>query len=127
MKHLRKLFAGLVALLLTTALPAAVAQTWPTQTVRIVVSFPPGTPGDVIARLIQPALQSAWGQTVVVENKPGAGGNVAAGEVGLSKDDHTLLVGPDTVLTINPHLYKKLSVDLRASLQPVTYLSLIHI
>ena len=121
MKPFRKLVSGLVALLLTLALPAAVAQAWPTQTVRIVVSFPPGTPGDVIARLIQPALQSAWGQTVVVENKPGAGGNLAAGEVALAKDDHTLLVGPDTVLTINPHLYKKLSVDLRTSLQPVTY------
>jgi tripartite-type tricarboxylate transporter receptor subunit TctC len=121
MKHFRKLFAGLVAVALVSPLPGAVAQTWPTQTVRIVVSFPPGTPGDVIARLIQPALQSAWGQTVVVENKPGAGGNVAAGEVAQARDDHTLLVGPDTVLTINPHLYKKLSFDLRASLQPVTY------
>lgn len=123
MKHTRKLLAWTAAaiLALTVAAPAAFAQTWPTKPIRIVVSFPPGTPGDVIARLIQPALQSAWGQTVVVDNKPGAGGNLAAGEVAQAKDGHTLLVGPDTVLTINPHLYKKLSFDLRTALQPVTY------
>nr|WP_315236836.1 tripartite tricarboxylate transporter substrate-binding protein [uncultured Albidiferax sp.] len=97
------------------------AQTWPTKPVRMVASFPPGTPGDVIARLIQPALQAAWKQPVVVDNKPGAGGNIAAGEVAQAKDEHTLLVGPDTVLTINPHLYKKLSFDPRQSLKPVTY------
>ncbi|BEP38614.1 tripartite tricarboxylate transporter substrate binding protein (plasmid) [Variovorax sp. V59] len=101
--------------------PPAYAQAWPTKPVRLVAAFPPGTPGDVIARLIQPALQATWGQPVVVENKPGAGGNLAAGEVAQAKDGHTLLVGPDTILTINPHLYKKLSFDLRASLKPVTY------
>lgn len=99
----------------------AYAQTWPTKAVRLVAAFPPGTPGDVIARLIQPALQAAWNQPVVVENKPGAGGNLAAAEVAHAKDDHTLLVGPDTILTINPHLYKNLGFDLRASLKPVTY------
>lgn len=111
--------AALIAL--SAGAPAALAQSWPTKPVRIVVSFPPGTPGDVIARLIQPALQSAWGQPVVVDNKPGAGGNLAAADVAQAKDGHTLLVGPDTVLTINPHLYKKLSFDPRAALQPVTY------
>ena len=102
-------------------LAPAHAQTWPTKPVRLVASFPPGTPGDVIARLIQPALQVAWKQPVIVDNKPGAGGNIAAGEVAHAKDDHTLLVGPDTVLTINPHLYKKLGFDPRQSLKPVTY------
>jgi len=104
-----------------TAFTPLHAQTWPTKPVRVVASFPPGTPGDVIARLIQPALQAAWKQPVVVENKPGAGGNIAAVDVAQARDDHTLLVGPDTVLTINPHLYKKLGIDLRQSLKPVTY------
>lgn len=104
-----------------TIVPPAYAQAWPTKPVHLVAAFPPGTPGDVIARLIQPALQATWGQAVVVENKPGAGGNLAAGEVAQAKDGHTLLVGPDTILTINPHLYRKLSFDLRASLKPVTY------
>src|SRR6478735_6970539 len=97
-------------------LAPAQAQTWPSKPVRMVASFPPGTPGDLIARLIQPALQAAWKQPVIVENKPGAGGNIAAGEVAQARDEHTLLVGPDTVLTINPHLYKKLSFNLRTSL-----------
>lgn len=119
-RPLARFAAALLALMFVGA-PGAFAQAWPAKPVRIVVAFPPGTPGDVIARLIQPALQSAWGQPVVVENKPGAGGNLAAGEVAQARDGHTLLVGPDTVLTINPHLYNKLSFDLRASLQPVTY------
>lgn len=104
-----------------TLLAPAHAQTWPTKPVRLVASFPPGTPGDVIARLIQPALQATWKQAIIVDNKPGAGGNIAAGEVAQAKDEHTLLVGPDTLLTINPHLYKKLGLDLRQSLKPVTY------
>lgn len=101
--------------------PSAFAQAWPTKPVRLVAAFPPGTPGDVIARLIQPALQAAWNQPVVIENKTGAGGNLAAGEVAHARDGHTLLVGPDTILTINPHLYRRLGFDLRASLKPVTY------
>ena len=113
-----------------SALPLAVAagawvpvhaQTWPVRPVRLVAAFPPGAPGDVIARLIQPALQAAWKQPVIVDSRPGAGGNIAAVEVAEARDGHTLLVGPDTILTINPHLYKKLGSDLRQSLKPVTY------
>jgi tripartite-type tricarboxylate transporter receptor subunit TctC len=122
MRTITALLLRLPAIAMALAIvPPAYAQAWPTKPVRLVAAFPPGTPGDVIARLIQPALQATWGQPVVVENKPGAGGNLAAGEVAQAKDGHTLLVGPDTILTINPHLYKKLSFDLRASLKPVTY------
>lgn len=101
----------------------ALAQAWPTKPVRIIVSFPPGAPGDVIARLIQPDLQAAWGQTVFIENKPGAGGNIGAAEVARATDGHTLLVGPDTMVTINPHLYRKLAFKPREDLQPVSYLA----
>jgi len=122
MKATTALLLRIPAIVMALAIvPPAYAQAWPTKPVRLVAAFPPGTPGDVIARLIQPALQATWGQSVVVENKPGAGGNLAAGEVAQAKDGHTLLVGPDTILTINPHLYRKLSFDLRASLKPVTY------
>ncbi len=101
----------------------AQAQTWPTKSIRIVVSFPPGAPGDIIARLIQPDLQKALGQTIVVDNKPGAGGNIGAQEVARSSDGHTFLVGPDTMLSINPHLYKKLSFKPTEDLVPVTLLA----
>lgn len=121
--NIRKGFAAhaAAALLAFAMAPCASAQNWPTKPVRLVAAFPPGTPGDIIARLIQPSLQQRWGQTVVVENKPGAGGNLAAAEVARARDDHTLLVGPDTILTINPHLYRKLTFNLREALKPVTY------
>jgi tripartite-type tricarboxylate transporter receptor subunit TctC len=99
------------------------AQNWPTKPVRIIAAFPPGTPGDLIARMIQPQLQAAWGQPVIVENKPGAAGNVGAAEVARAVDNHTLLVGPDTMLTINPHIYKKLSFSPLGDLEPITYMA----
>ena len=111
---------------LTTALlatPLANAQTWPQKPVRIVVSFPAGAPGDIVARMIQPELQKSLGQPVIVENKPGAGGNIGAQEVARATDGHTFLVGPDTMLTVNPHLYKKLTFKPTEDLIPLTLLA----
>lgn len=111
---------------LTTALLAASlanAQTWPQKPVRIVVSFPAGAPGDIVARMIQPELQKSLGQPVIVENKPGAGGNIGAQEVARATDGHTFLVGPDTMLTVNPHLYKKLTFKPTEDLIPLTLLA----
>ena len=102
---------------------SAMAQAWPAKPIRIVVSFPPGAPGDLIARLIQPDLQKALGQPIFVENKPGAGGNIGAQEVSRATDGHTFLVGPDTMLSINPHLYKKLTYKPTEDLIPVTLLA----
>jgi tripartite-type tricarboxylate transporter receptor subunit TctC len=96
---------------------------WPTKPLRLVVAFPAGAPGDIVARLIQPALQKALGQAVVVDNKPGAGGNIGMQEVARATDGHTVLVGPDTMFTINPHLYKKLGFKPMEDLQPVTQLA----
>ena len=114
----------LAALAVAAPLVAA-AQTaaWPTQPVKLLDAFPPGAPGDLIARLIQPALQKELGQPVIVDNKPGAGGNIGAAEVVRSTDGHTVLVGPDTMLTINPHVYKKLTFDPMTDLVPVTQLA----
>lgn len=105
------------------AAPAEGAAAWPTKPLRFVVSFPPGTPGDQIIRLIQPALQQALGQPVVVDNKPGAGGNIGMREVVSATDGHTALVGPDTMMTINPYLYRKLSFKPMEDLRPVTLLA----
>jgi tripartite-type tricarboxylate transporter receptor subunit TctC len=112
----------LVALTLTAPLMSH-AQAWPSKPLRLVVSFPPGAPGDMIARQIQPLLQQSLGQTVVVENKPGAGGNLGAQEVARATDGHTFLIGPDTMVTINPHVYKKLSFSPTEDLQAVTLLA----
>jgi tripartite-type tricarboxylate transporter receptor subunit TctC len=117
---------ALRSLLAAALLPFAVAvqaQTWPTKPVRLLVAFPAGAPGDVIARMLQPQLQQALGQPVIVDNKPGAGGNIGAQEVARATDGHTFLIGPDTMLTINPHLYRKLAFKPAEDLVPVTYLA----
>jgi tripartite-type tricarboxylate transporter receptor subunit TctC len=118
----RKIKGALAAALAGLAL-AAGAQTWPSKPVRLLVAFPPGAPGDLVARLIQPQLQQALGQPVIVDNRPGAGGNIGAQEVARASDGHTFLVGPDTMLTVNPHLYLKLGFKPTEDLVPVTYLA----
>ena len=89
------------------ALPAHAQTAWPTKTVRVVVGFPPGGTTDVMARLISQGLGEQLGQTFIVENKPGASGNLAAGEVvKATPDGYTLLVAPTSVETANPSLFK---------------------
>jgi len=120
----RPLAACLVtAAAFATLAPGHAADAWPTKPVRLVVAFPAGAPGDIVSRLMQPALQKALGQPVVVDNKPGAGGNIGMQEVARATDGHTVLVGPDTMLTINPHLYRKLAIRPMEDLVPVTQLA----
>lgn len=118
-----KLNRLLTALLGMLAISTSVlAQAWPDRPVRLIVSFPAGAPGDIVARMIQPELQKELGQAVVVENRPGAGGNIGASEVARATDQHTFLIGPDTMVTINPHLYKKLAFNPLEDLKPVSHL-----
>ncbi|MEY5097347.1 MAG: hypothetical protein RJA36_66 [Pseudomonadota bacterium] len=105
------------------AITSATAQTWPEKPLRFVVSFPAGAPGDIVARVLAPELQKELGQPVVVENKPGAGGNIGAQEVARATDAYTFLVGPDTMYTINPHLYRKMAIKPLDDLKPVTLLA----
>lgn len=95
---------------LWTAVPVA-AQTpaYPTRMVKIVNNFPAGGPSDILARTVAEALQGTLKQTFIVENKPGAGGNVGVDMVARSPaDGHTILIGIDTAFTVNPHIYKNL-------------------
>lgn len=106
MKHLA-LFASLVL-----AASAAQAQNWPTKPIRLVAPYAPGGPVDISARLLAPKLQAALGQPVVVENKPGAGGNIGADYVAKSAPDgYTLLMGAIATHAINPSLYAKMPYD----------------
>lgn len=83
------------------------AQTYPSKPVRLIVSFPPGGPIDVLARSMAEALQTTLKQPFVVENKPGAGGNIGADQVVKSPaDGYTVLFGIDSTFTVNPHIYK---------------------
>ena len=105
------------------ALPAAAALaqgSWPERPLRVVLPFPPGGPSDMVMRLAAEKMQAALKQPVVIENRPGAGGNLGAAEVArAAKDGHTWLFGTDTLLTVNPHVYKQLGFK-PDDLQPVT-------
>jgi tripartite-type tricarboxylate transporter receptor subunit TctC len=95
------------------ACPApAWAQGWPSRTIRIVVPFPPGGSADFSARLLAEHLQSALGQSVIVESKLGGGGNIAAAEVARAEPDgHTLFIGTNGTQTINHSLYRQIPYD----------------
>jgi tripartite-type tricarboxylate transporter receptor subunit TctC len=103
------------------------AHAWPTKTVRLVVAYPPGGGIDVMARQIAERLTAAWGQTVVVENKPGANTIVATDAVAkAAADGHTILMTTDATFSINPHLYAKLPYDAQKDFAPVTMLVLLQ-
>ena len=102
--------------------PAAAQTTaWPNKQVRIVVPFPAGGTTDVVARLLGQRLQEAWGQTVIVENKTGAGGNIGALEVAKAANDgYTLLMASGSIVTVNPHIYAKMPFDAAKDFAPIT-------
>ena len=103
----RTLLGVLLASGLAASGTASAQAAWPTKTVRIVVGFAPGGTTDVMARVVAQGLTEALGQSVIVDNKPGASGNIAAGEVVKAvPDGYTLLVAPTSVETANPSLFK---------------------
>ncbi|NML17978.1 Bug family tripartite tricarboxylate transporter substrate binding protein [Azohydromonas caseinilytica] len=108
---------------LSATLPAMAQQAaWPTKPIRLVVGFPPGGTTDVMARVVAVPLQKALGQTLIVDNKPGASGNLAVSEVSkAAADGYTLMVAPISVQTANPHLFKP-ALHPERDLQPVASL-----
>jgi tripartite-type tricarboxylate transporter receptor subunit TctC len=116
----RRLFAA-AALALVAGL--AQAQAWPSKPIRLVVPFPPGGIVDTVARQLQPRLQAALGQTIVIDNRGGAGGTVGVGEVvRAAPDGHTLVLVFDAFATY-PLVYPKLGYDIQRDLQPVTQIA----
>ena len=99
---------------------AARAQGWPNRPVRIIVPFPPGGGGDTIARIVGAKLTEIWGQQIIVENKGGAGGNIASDATARSAPDgYTLFLAGDFLAT-NQFIYPKLSYDPVADFAPVS-------
>jgi len=98
---------------------SAFAQPYPAKPVRLVVAFPPGGPVDIIARLVAPKLNEAFGQAVVVENKAGASGNIATTEVARSAPDGYTLLTHSSAYAVNPTLYANAGYDPARDLIPV--------
>lgn len=106
----RRLLQALTVAALTSIGCAAIAQTasaWPAKPVRVVVGFAPGGSTDVMARILSQSLSESLGQPVIIDNKPGASGNISAAEViRAAPDGHTFLIAPTSVETANPSLFK---------------------
>ena len=120
--RLRKGFVAacsLVAAMLCTAAPV-VAQTYPTKTVQIIVAYPPGGSGDLMARVIAERMTSLWGQQVIVVNRPGAAGMIAAEAAAKSPSDgHVIFLGYTSEIAVNQSLYSKMTYDPLRDLAPV--------
>ena len=117
----RHLIAAAAGAAISLLAPAALADTWPSKPVRIVVPFAPGGTTDILARAVAPELSRAFGQQFIVDNRAGAGGNLGAEIVAKSPGDgYTLLMGTVGTHGINKALYNKLPYDPQKDFVPVT-------
>src|SRR6476660_2281729 len=111
----------LLALLALAFFTPAHAQQYPTKSIRLVVGFPPGGSGDFIARNISEDLYKLLGQQIIVDNRPGAGSNIAAEIVARANSDgYTMLLGGSFSHAVNPALYKKVGFDPEKDFAPIT-------
>jgi tripartite-type tricarboxylate transporter receptor subunit TctC len=114
-----------VSLFLITTL--CEAQSWPQKPVRVIVPFAPGGASDLMPRVVGEKLSPMWGQPVVIENRPGAAGNLGM-EAGAKApaDGYTLLSAPNGNLVVNPHMYSKLAYDVFKDLAPITRIAAVQ-
>ncbi len=116
----RAVFGATAGLL---AAPAFAQAPWPDKPVRILVAFPPGASTDVLARALANALTQALGQAVVVENRPGAGGNIATVAVRRGPPDGSVFLAHSVAYAVNPSLFRNAGYDAVADLEPVAMLA----
>src|SRR5687767_2399152 len=115
---MKKLIAVLFGALVATS---ALAQSWPQKPVRFIVPFPPGGATDISARLLGEKLSQMWGQTVVIENRGGAGGGLGAAEAArAAPDGYTLFFPSGSVMTANQHSYAKMNYNPDKDFVPIT-------
>src|SRR5258708_2963249 len=115
------MLAGVLAMAVAlAAAPAVLAQSYPAKPVRVVVTFPPGGTPDIYGRVMSSELSKMWNQSVLVENRTGAGGTIGTDFVAkAAPDGYTLLFAADASITIAPHLYSKLPYDPVRDLAPI--------
>lgn len=124
MRSKHRIALALACAALSTLAVSALAQTgaerFPSRPLRLVVPYPPGAVNDTLARVLAQRLGASLGQTVVVENRAGAGGHLGAEQVARSAPDgYTLVIGTSGLVTIGPHLYRKLAYDPQKDLVPI--------
>ncbi|OWQ93499.1 ABC transporter substrate-binding protein [Roseateles aquatilis] len=117
------LAAAAVAVVAAAPLHALAAQEWPNKPLRIIVPYTPGGSSDIIARAISPMLSEALKQPVIVENKPGASGNMGADQTAKATDGYTVMLCDVSALAISPSLYTKLAFDPSKDLKGVAMLA----
>jgi len=122
--HRKRIVLAAIAIL-GIGLTDAAAQSYPTRPIKLVVPFPAGGPPDTIARLVGERISARLGQTVVIDNRPGAGATIGTRAVANAEaDGYTLLFGSTTSLSIGPTLFKNLDYDVAKSFAPVASVSL---
>jgi len=113
-----------LALVLTAASNSASAQAWPTKFIRFVVPFAPGGSSEIVARAVANEMSKGLGQQVIVENKPGAAGNIAMQEVARAEPDgYTVILGHVGTLAVNPYMFAKLPYNVDRDFMPVSLLA----
>jgi tripartite-type tricarboxylate transporter receptor subunit TctC len=121
MRRIRRVLCAIAGVAVLAAPSAGGAQTYPTRPITIVSAQAPGGASDLLGRAIGDRLQAVLGQPVVIESKPGAGGNVGAAQVArATPDGHTLLIGTDAMMTSNVHLYQSMAFDPVKDFAPIT-------
>lgn len=122
----RHFLSALAAITTFSATPVHAADQWPSKPVRLIVPYTAGGSNDVVARVYGEKLAAYWGQPVIVENKPGAGGNLGAALVARSAaDGYTMLITPNNLPTMNPFMYSKdkLGYEVNKDFEPISVMS----
>ncbi len=119
---MKRFMSGIAISVLLAVLPGlAAAQAWPTKPVKIIVPFAAGGTTDVVARLLGQKLGDAWGTSVIIEDRAGAGGNIGADAAAHSPPDgYTLFMTSGSIVTANQYMYKSLTYDAARDLVPIT-------
>jgi len=117
----RLIFTAVVFAIAAAPLSGSAQTSYPNKVVRIIVPFGPGGAADALPRVLAPPLAAMWGQSVIVENRPGAAGNIGM-ELGAkaAPDGYTLTSAPVGNIALNPHLYSKLTFDVLKDFAPIT-------
>ncbi len=108
---------------LATATAGRAQPAWPTKPIRLVVPFAPGGSSEIVARAAAAEMSKLLGQSVFVDNKPGAAGNVAMAEVARADDQHTIILGHIGTLAVNPYIFDKLPYDPNKDFRPISLLA----